>query len=104
MKSPYEILKVKQSSTKKEIQAAFFNAIKTNSQTKEFTNKEITEALQQLTVPEKRLIADFLFPISKRGKRPKLIDSESILGENERVDLIVNQNSFDSINIKVEYD
>lgn len=101
MKSPYEILNVKPSSSKKEIQAAFFQAIKSNNLTKEFTNKEISEALQQLTMPEKRLIADFLFPTSKKGKRPKLINIESLKGDYENFDIIIDQNSYDSINIEI---
>ena len=104
MKSPYEILNIKPDADKKEIHDAFYEAVKTNSITKKYTMQELAEAYKSLTVPAKRLIADFLFPLTKKSKRLKLIELEELGDASISTIKEVNKESFDSLYIVIKYE
>jgi len=101
MKNPYEILKVKQNASKAEVQEAFLRTVKENLLSKKYSNKELMEAQQQLLIPEKRLVADFLFPIQRKSRRPRLIDVSQLemFGINEKP--IINEDAFDSLDCPI---
>lgn len=74
MNNPYQVLVLHQDATKEEIHKAFIKAQMENVKSKKFSGKEIMEAQKQLMNPEKRLVADFLFPSKLKSKRLKLIE------------------------------
>ena len=71
MKNPYEILGISQNANAKDITKGRLKAMVE----RKHTNQEIANAAQQLMMPAKRLVADFLFPSKIKAKRPKLLQS-----------------------------
>ena len=103
MKNPYEILDINQNATKDEIQKAFVKAQMENIKTKKHDGKELMEARNQLMKPEKRLVADFLFPAKFKSKRPKLIDLDG-LEVNDEINIhSLNEDVFDSLKYSINY-
>lgn len=103
MKNPYEVLSVNQNATKEEIQNAFVKAQIENIKSKKYDGKELMEARNQLMIPSKRLVADFLFPVKLKSKRPKPIDlSDLEIKENVDADSL-NEDALDSLNYSFNY-
>ena len=71
MKNPYLMLEISQNADSKEIAKSRLKAMVA----RKYTNQEIANAAQQLMLPAKRLVADFLFPAKIKAKRPKLLES-----------------------------
>lgn len=101
MENPYKVLKVDQNAGKKEIHMALIIAQKINTKTKKYTLKELMEAEKQLLKPEKRLVADFMFPSKFKTKRPKLIKINIEIDNSLLLDSI-DEKVFDSLRNAIE--
>lgn len=91
MKNPYEILEISQNADSKEITQGRLKAMVA----RKHTNQEIAIAAQQLMMPAKRLVADFLFPSKIKAKRPKLLKSNLIIEDIDDID----ENALNSLSI-----
>lgn len=103
MKNPYEILCVNQNATKEEIHQAFKKAQIDNIRAKKYDGKELMEARNQLMIPSKRLVADFLFPAKLRSKRPKLIDAPELQIQLQTDNNPLNDDALDSLKYNINY-
>ncbi len=103
MKNPYEVLSVTQNATKEEIQKAFVKAQIENIKTKKYDGKELMEARNQLMIPSKRLVADFLFPSKLKSKRPKPIDINDLEVEGQVDVNSLNEDALDSLKYSINY-
>jgi len=101
MKNPYTVLKLSQNAGKEEIHKALITAQKENAKNKMYTLKELMEAEKQLLKPEKRLVADFMFPSKFKTKRPKLIKINIEIDNSLILDSI-DEEAFDSLRNTIE--
>ncbi|WP_430932186.1 hypothetical protein [Saccharicrinis sp. 156] len=95
MKNPYIVLGISPNATKQEIQKAAIIKQREIIKTKEIKPQELMEYKKMLLSPEKRLMADFLFPRKITSKRVKMNKINSLEIENS-LDPIDN-NAFDSL-------
>lgn len=103
MNNPYQVLGLHQDATKEEIHKAFIKAQMENVKSKKFSGKEIMEAQKQLMNPEKRLVADFLFPSKLKSKRLKLIE-DNLLIPKEFAEFKLDADRLDSLKHMDYYD
>lgn len=103
MNNPYQVLELNQDATKEEIHKAFIKAQMENVKSKKYSGKEIMEAQKQLMNPEKRLVADFLFPSKLKSKRLKLIE-DNLLIPIEFAESKLDAERFDSLKQTNYYD
>jgi hypothetical protein len=96
MKNPYIFFGVSQDATSKEIQVASMRKQKEIRKTKEVTPQELMLMKKQLLSPEKRLIADFLFPKKIKGKRSKVCKITQFSSKKTEIKK-VDYNAFDSL-------
>ncbi len=103
MKNPYEVLSISQDATKEEIQKAFVRAQMENIKTRKYEGRELMEARNQLMIPAKRLVADFLFPAKIKSKRPKPIDISEFEIQGNIDANTLNENALDSLKYSLNY-
>lgn len=103
MNNPYQILAVHQDASKEEIHKAFVRAQVENIKSKKYSGKEIMEAQKQLMNPEKRLVADFLFPSKLKSKRLKQIANDSLNIPEDFNQHTLNEDRLDSLKSTEHY-
>ena len=96
MRNPYSILGIPQDATKIEIQKAAMKKQREIMKSKEITPQELMKIKKQLLSPEKRLIADFLFPKKIKGKRSKVCKISHLNLPSVNV-IKINPDEFDSL-------
>lgn len=95
MKNPYIVFGVSPNATKQEIQKAAIIKQREISKTKEFKQQELMKYKQMLLSPEKRLVADFLFPRKIASKRLKMNKINPL--ERKNCSDQIDSNAFDSL-------
>lgn len=103
MKNPYDVLGINLNATKEEIQKAFVKAQIENIKTKKHDGKELMEARNQLMIPSKRLVADFLFPSKMKSKRPKPIEINDLEVKGQVDVNSLNDDALDSLKYSLNY-
>lgn len=96
MKNPYKFFNINQDATSQEIQRAAMLKQKEIKKTKEVSSQELMIMKKQLLNPEKRLIADFLFPKKIKGKRSKVCKITPLSTKENEINEL-NHNAFDSL-------